>query len=79
MIPSTVPEITKNIKENWSPEQISDWFKKRPEIPISVSHETIYKFIWADKKKAGNLYSLLSRKAKKYNTGVKKSRQDGVL
>jgi IS30 family transposase len=25
--------------------------KKRPEIPISVSHETIYKFIWVDKKK----------------------------
>ena len=45
MIPSTVAEITKKLKENWSPEQISGWLKKRPEIPISVSHETIYKFI----------------------------------
>jgi len=45
--------------------------KKRPQIPISVSHETIYKFIWVDKKKAGKLYLLLRRKAKKYNARCK--------
>ena len=71
MIPSTVAEITEKIKENWSPEQISGWLKKSPEIPISVSHETIYKFIWADKKKGGKLYLFLRRKAKKYNARCK--------
>jgi len=71
MIPSTVAEITEKIKKNWSPEQISGWLKKRPEIPISVSHETIYKFIWVDKKKAGKLYTFLIRKAKKYNARCK--------
>ena len=66
MIPSTVPEITKNIKENWSPEQISDWFKKRPENPISLRQETIYKIIWAGKKEGRKLNLFLKRKGKKF-------------
>jgi len=45
--------------------------KKRTKPPISVSHETIYKFIWVDKKKAGKLYLFLRRKAKKYSARCK--------
>jgi len=71
IIPSTVAEITKKIKENWSHEQISGWLKKRTKPPISVSHETIYKFIWVDKKKEGKLYLFLRRKAKKYSARCK--------
>ena len=32
-----------------------------------VSHETIYRWIWDDKRKKGTLYQSLRRKGKKYN------------
>ena len=32
-----------------------------------VSHETIYRWIWEDKRKKGTLYKYLRRKGKKYN------------
>jgi IS30 family transposase len=36
------------IRERWSPEQISGYLKKCGELRIS--HETIYRHIWRDKK-----------------------------
>ena len=32
-----------------------------------VSHETMYRWIWEDKRKKGTLYQYLRRKGKKYN------------
>ena len=32
-----------------------------------VSHETMYRWIWEDKRKKGTLYQYLRRKWKKYN------------
>ncbi|MDP3794810.1 MAG: IS30 family transposase [bacterium] len=46
----------------WSPEQISGRLKQEN---ISISHESIYKWIWADKHTGGKLYKLLRRKGKK--------------
>lgn len=42
------------LREDWSPEQIAGWCA-RFEI-LSISHETIYRRIWADKEKGGTLY-----------------------
>ena len=47
-----------------SPEQISGSLKKQG---IKVSHETIYKFVWDDKKNGGTLYMHLRHGGKKYN------------
>lgn len=52
------------IKEEFSPEQITGFLKKKGEK--SVSHETIYKYIWKDKKSKGSLHTHLRRKGRKY-------------
>lgn len=40
--------------ELWSPEQISIRFRR--EGILGISHETIYRYIWTDKKNGGDLY-----------------------
>ncbi|MDG4813621.1 helix-turn-helix domain-containing protein, partial [Hydrogenovibrio sp. 3SP14C1] len=52
--------VSKNLKNNWSPEQISGRLKI--ESSISISHEWIYQFIYQDKASGGNLYRYLCRK-----------------
>jgi len=48
----------------WSPDQISGRLKLQN---VFISHETIYKYIWQDKKQGGDLYKHLRRSGKKYN------------
>lgn len=67
--PSKMTEETKNIIKQkihlqWSPEQISGWL--RINNIILLSHETIYKMIYKDKRKGGMLYKNLRRAGKKY-------------
>ena len=47
----------------WSPEQISGGLIHSG--LMSISHETIYKYIWWDKSKGGNLYKNLRQSRKK--------------
>jgi transposase, IS30 family len=62
--------VIRLLKQNWSPEQISNilWKKKK----IHISHETIYKLILQDKKKGGNLFHHLrimpKLRRKRYNS-----------
>lgn len=49
----------------WSPEQISKDLRKQ--VAVSISYEWIYLYIWADKKKGGQLFKNLRRRGKKYN------------
>jgi len=65
MTKDLVANVVTLIKTDWSPEQISGTL--RFENNISVSHETIYRLIWEDKKTGGKLYEHLRRKGKKYN------------
>lgn len=51
------------IRNDWSPEQISGWFKQRG--PVQVSHEWIYRFILADKQAGGDLHHHLRCKKKR--------------
>ena len=46
--PQTWAWIEEKIQEDWSPEQISLWMKKYRDV--SVSHERIYQYIYADKR-----------------------------
>ena len=50
-------KIDKLLEEKWSPEQIAGRTKK--EGKMIASHETIYAYIYQDKKAGGNLYSNL--------------------
>lgn len=56
--------IDEQLKQEQSPEQIHG-YAKRNNIEC-VSHETIYKYIWADKKTGGDLYERLRTQGKRY-------------
>lgn len=58
--------IEAKLRLQWSPEQISGWLK-REQGDESVSHETIYQYVWEDKLGGGNLYKELRHHGKKYN------------
>jgi len=46
--------VARHLKKEWSPEQVSGWLGRRGKL--SISHETIYRHIWADRKRGGSLY-----------------------
>lgn len=52
------------LDDDFSPEQVSGVLKK--EGKPYVSHETIYKWIWTDKKANGTLHTHLRRKGRRY-------------
>lgn len=52
------------LEDDYSPEQILGVLKKEGE-PY-VSHETVYKWIWTDKKANGTLHTHLRRKGRRY-------------
>jgi len=64
MTSNLVALIDSKIQIKWSPEQISGWL--REDHNIFISHETIYLYIWADKKRGGQLFQHLRRKGKAY-------------
>ena len=51
------------IRKQWSPEQVSGWLKKQGKL--NISHETIYRYIWANKKRGGDLWKHLRGSPKK--------------
>ena len=55
--------VVKRLKQDWSPEQIAN--KLRIEGVLSISHETIYQYIWDDKATGGDLYKHLRCATKK--------------
>ncbi len=50
------------LQEQRSPEQISGWLKLWR--LLSISHETIYRYIWEDRKRGGTLYLHLRQSSK---------------
>lgn len=48
------------LRQDFSPEQVSDWLKRRE--AILISHERIYQYIKADKQNGGSLYTHLRGK-----------------
>ena len=61
------PEIRAKVKHGLSqycsPDQIVGALEKQG---ISINHETIYQYIWQDKKQGGTLHRYLRRRGKKY-------------
>lgn len=55
--------VASYIQQQWSPEQVSGWLKK--EGLLLISHETIYKYIWANKAAGGTLWTHLRGARKK--------------
>jgi len=53
-----------HLRSDFSPEQIAG--RAKYESLECVSHETIYRFVWEDKKQGGNLYKHLRNKGRRY-------------
>lgn len=77
MSPNMILVIEEKLKMDLSPEQISGWLKRHGKK--YVSYETIYKHIWADKKKGGTLYNHLRHSGKKYYKRSKGSAGRGCI
>lgn len=55
--PADWAQVHTQLRELWSPEQIAGRF--RHERRLRISHETIYRHVWADKRTGGILHSYL--------------------
>jgi transposase, IS30 family len=78
MTTSTIALIENYLKEEqWSPEQIAGRLKI--EHGIEISHESIYSYIWEDKRNGGMLYKNLRRRSKKYNKRGSKTSGRGLI
>ena len=62
------------LREDWSPEQIAG--RLRADCELAISHETIYRYVWADKHAGGTLYQHLrgARKQRRKRYGRYDSR-----
>ncbi len=69
--------IVDGLLKFWSPEQISGRLKL--EGGTEISHESIYKYIWKDKKNGGTLWKNLRHRAKKYNRRKGKASGRGLI
>jgi IS30 family transposase len=61
--------VEEKLSQEWSPEQISTWLKKRHSI--HVSHERIYQYVLRDKQAGGKLYRHLrcqKKRRKRYSS-----------
>lgn len=58
----TWQQVERLLRQQWSPEQIAGWLK-REQLP-TVSHEGIYLYIEAEKRRGGKLYSHLRSQKK---------------
>lgn len=47
-------QVHELLREDWSPEQVAGWLRRFR--VLAISHETIYRDIWADKHAGGTLY-----------------------
>ncbi len=64
MTPQRILLINNDLRLQWSPVQISGRLKRQG---VNISHETIYKYIWWNKRHGGTLYKELRHHGKKYN------------
>jgi len=69
--------IREKLKVGWSPEQIAG--RMRYEGVGSISHETIYQFIYRNKASKGRLYKYLRHKNKKYHKRSHTYQQRGTI
>jgi transposase, IS30 family len=49
--------VRRYLEQQWSPEQVAGYLRRVGRLRIS--HETIYRHIWADRRQGGTLYTQL--------------------
>jgi len=76
MTPPVISLVEEKLLEKWSPDQIAGALRSSN---IFISHESIYRHIWADKRAGGALYRNLRRRGKKYNRRGAKTAGRGCI
>lgn len=75
---SEIKLFVRSLLENYySPEQICGRIKLLKGYMVSI--ETIYRYIWSDKKKGGNLHTFLRRQGRRYRKRGSNKDSRGVL
>lgn len=69
--------VYQRLAEDWSPEQIS--LKLREEALLAISHETIYRHIWKDRRAGGSLFMHLRQSLKRRRKRYKSHDSRGML
>lgn len=69
--------IRKHVKKGWSPEQISG--RMFLEGLASISHETVYQYIYQDQRSGGKLYLHLRHRDKRYTRRTASHRSRGQI
>jgi transposase, IS30 family len=69
--------IEQKIRLNWSPEQVANWILG--EHGVSISTETIYQYIYNDRKAGGNLIAHLRHRFRKRRKRYRSKDYRGVL
>ena len=77
LTPPLTEKISSYLALKWSPEQIAGHLKKHENI--SISYETIYCYIYEDKKQGGALYKHLRFQSKCYNKRYRSNDKRGVI
>ena len=72
--PAERRQVRHLLERQWSPEQVAGYLRRHRRLRIS--HETIYRYIWADKQQGGTLYTHLrgARKQRRKRYGAYDSR-----
>ena len=72
--PAAWRQVREHLTQWWSPEQIAG--RLRVDGALAISHETIYQYIWADRRAGGTLYTYLrgARKQRRKRYGAYDSR-----
>ena len=68
MTAEVVDLIENQLREQWSPEQVSGWLNETH--GMSLSHERIYLHIWDDKWAGGDLYTHCAGRARSTRSAV---------
>ena len=76
--PAVWPYVERKLQQQWSPEQISQHFKQNSDY-LQVSHETIYRYIYLDKKSGGGLHKNLRHRVKSYKKRSLKKEKRGRI
>ena len=66
MTPANVALMEKELRQEWSPKQVAGWLKEERRIRINL--ETIYLYVWANKRQGGDLYTHLRHQVKGYRS-----------
>ncbi|MGH2374963.1 MAG: IS30 family transposase [Gemmatimonadales bacterium] len=56
--------VRRYLEQQWSPEQVAGYLRRVQRL--AISHETIYRYIWADKRAGGGLYRHLRGAPKRF-------------